>query len=114
MSLYTTDLLARLPAAAQAGPVARLCRKDPGTDAPATATLIEEWVERYNPPSNVRKHLVGANADNFWMAYGELQVAAALDLLGFAVDMRDRIERPGRHRSLRTSWPGRTASRTSS
>lgn len=96
MSLYTADLLAHLPPAATSGPVARLCRKDPGTDAPATATLIEQWVERYNPPANVRKHLTGANADNFWTAYEELQVAAALDLLGFTVNMRHKIGRPGR------------------
>lgn len=96
MSLYTTDLLARLPPAAAADPVAELCRKDPATDAPATAALIENWVERYDPPANVRRHLTGENADNFWTAYGELQVAAALDLLGFAVDMRHRIERPNR------------------
>jgi len=93
MSLYTTDLLARLPSAVAEGPVAQLCQQDPGTDAPATAALIEQWVGRYNPPANVRKHLTGANADNFWTAYGELQVAAALHLLGFTVDMRHKIER---------------------
>lgn len=96
MSLYTADLLARLEPAAADGPVAALCRREAGTDAPATAALIDEWVERYNPPANVRKHLTGANADNFWTAYGELQVAAALDLLGFTVDMRHKIEKPSR------------------
>jgi hypothetical protein len=92
--LYTEELLSRLPAAALGGSVGELCRKDPETDAPAAAALIETWVGRYAPPPNLVAHLTSADSSSFWSGFGELAVAAALDQLGFRIDMRPRVPGP--------------------
>ena len=94
-SLYTADCLARLPESARTGPVAQLCRKVPGTQSAAAATLIEIWVERYNPPKNIVSNLTDADENNFWAGVSELQVAAVLDRLGYKVNMRPRFDRTG-------------------
>ena len=95
MRLYTSELLARLPDDAHRRLVAQLCRRDPETQTPAAAELIETWVDRYAPPKNIVSSLTDVNDDNLRSAIGELQVAAALDRLGYDIDMRPRFEREG-------------------
>jgi hypothetical protein len=74
--------------------LAWLCRQDPGSGAAETAPLIETWVQRYSPPVDTRQQLVSADVANFRSALGELTVAAALDDLGFTVNMKPQFPRP--------------------